>query len=339
MALFVGLNFVIWKTVTEDLITDRHYNGGDLSRMGYAPGSKMYRHNSTDLPRRHVELKDYDGRPIDMLTIGDSFSNGGGSGYNSFYQDYIASYFSFDVLNINSPKDIDFISTIAILLNNGFLKQTHTRYVLLGATEIGWQEWSHNINFEQSIQMTDLVKYPVRNAFGKLPQVSFMNNGNMKFLLFNLLYRFSDHAVFSQVYKTNLTKHFFSVPEGNTLLYLPYRHIPTAMDVERLNKNLNELSDRLGTQGIRLIFMPFTDKYTLYARWLEKKRFPESSFFEYLRPLPKRYQFIDTKALLQEPLDQDELDVYFADDTHSSWKASKIMFEKIKFSKMTNNKL
>ena len=82
MSLFVGINFVIWKTVTEDLITDRHFDGGDLSRLGYIHGSKMNRHNTTDLPRRHMELKDYDGRHIDMLTIGDSFSSGGGGGEN-----------------------------------------------------------------------------------------------------------------------------------------------------------------------------------------------------------------------------------------------------------------
>jgi len=331
MCLFVGINYVIWKTVTENLITDRHYVGGDLTRMGYIPGSKMYRHDTTDLPRRHMELKDYDGRHIDMLTIGDSFSSGGGGGYNRFYQDYIASYFNFDVLNVNPPKDSDFITTTAILLNNGFLKQTRPRFVLIGATEIGWKEWSRRINFEQNISMTDLAKYPARNNYGKLPHVPFVNNGNIKFLLFNLLYNFSDNAVFGKVYKTKLTKHFFSVPEGNELLYIPYRHIPSSKDVEQVNQNLNELSDRLNSLGIRLIFMPFADKFTLYARWMEKKRFPESSFFEYLRPLPKRYLFIDTKALLQEALERNEEDVYYADDTHSSWKASKIIFGNVRF--------
>jgi hypothetical protein len=329
MSGFVGINYFIWKTVTEDLITDRHYDGGDLTRMGYLPGSKMYRHNTTELPRRHLELKDYDGRHIDMLTIGDSFSSGGGGGYNRFYQDYIASYYNFEVLNVNPPKDLDFISTISILLNNGFLEQAQTRYVLLGATEIGWKEWSHQINFEQSTSMTDLAKFPVRNNFGKLPQVPFINNGNFKFLLFDSLYRASDNAVFSKVYKTKLTRQFFSVPDGDKLLYIPYRHIPSATDVDRVNQNLNELSDRLNSRGIRLIFMPFTDKYTLYARWMEKKRFPESLFFEYLRPLPKRYLFIDTKVLLQEALERDEKDVYYADDTHSSWKASEKIFSTV----------
>lgn len=331
MTIFIGINYVIWKTVTEDLITNHHFDGGDLSRMGYVPGSKMYRHTRTDLPRKHLELKDYDGRHIDMLTIGDSFSNGGGEGYNRFYQDYIASYHNFDVLNFNPPKDLDFISTIAILLNNGFLQQAQPRYILIGATEIGWKEWVQQIDFGLRKSMPELSKDPARNNIGRLPQVPFMNNGNMKFLFFSILYRFSDNALFSKVYKAKLTRQFFSVPDKNTLLYIPYRHVPSSGDVERLNQNLNELSDRLNSKGIRLIFMPFPDKYTLYARWMEKKRFPESLFFEYLRPLPKRYKFIDTKALLREALERNEIDVYNADDTHSSWKASKRIFDVVTF--------
>ncbi|HEY3307936.1 MAG TPA: hypothetical protein VGJ93_05740 [Desulfuromonadaceae bacterium] len=325
VASFVAINFTVWTLITEELITNKKSDGGDLARMGYLPDSKTERKNMTDLPRRHMDLNNYGGRHFDILTIGDSFSNGGGGGYNRFYQDYIASSYNFEVLNVHPYAGLDFISTIAILLNNGFLKQAKPRYVLLGATEIGWKEWSHQIDFERNPTMTDLEKYPERMTGSKPPHISFINNGNFKYLLFKCFYRFSDNALFSKVYKAKLTKRFFSVPEGDRLLYLPYRHVPSAGDVEQVNKNLNELSDRLNACGIRLIFMPFPDKYTLYARWLEKKRFPESSFFEYLRPLPKHYLFVDSKKLLQEALEQGEKDIYYADDTHSSWKASRIL--------------
>lgn len=57
LALFVAGNYAIWKSATEDLITDRNYDGGDLSRMGYVPESKMYRHNTTDLPASTYTLR------------------------------------------------------------------------------------------------------------------------------------------------------------------------------------------------------------------------------------------------------------------------------------------
>jgi hypothetical protein len=68
------------------------------------------------------------------------------------------------------------------------------------------------------------------------------------------------------------------------------------------------------------------DKYTLYCKWLRRKKYPESPFFEMLRPLPKRYRFIDTKQILRAELERGEKDVFYADDTHASWKASQRIF-------------
>jgi len=334
LALFVAGNYAIWKSVTEDLITDHHFDGGDLSRMGYVPGSKMYRHNATDLPRRHIHLKDYDGRPVDMITIGDSFSNGGGGGYNRFYQDYIASINNLEILNLNNPiEGVDFISTIATLLNNGFIEHSHARYILISFTETSWKNFARHIDFDQTIPMSELEKRPRVDHYGRLPHVPFINNGNLKFLIFNTLYPVSDHALFGQVYKARLTRPFFSGQAANQLLYLPYRSLPSAGEVRQINDNLNELANRLASRGIRLVFLPFVNKYTLYAPWLETKRFPESAFFELLRPLPKRYTFIDTKALLREELARGEKDVYYADDTHSSWKAAWKIFSSVRFPK------
>lgn len=121
------------------------------------------------------------------------------------------------------------------------------------------------------------------------------------------------------------------MPAADQLLYLPFRSLPATSDVVRINDNLNKLSDLLAEDGVRLLFVPFPDKYTLYAPWLEHKSFPESAFFEQLRPLSKRYQFVDTKALLREELERGELDIYYADDTHSSWKASQTIFGKLRF--------
>ena len=327
LLVFVGMNYGIWKTVTEDLLTSRHSDGGDLSRMGYLPGSKLPRRNGFTLPARHLELREYDGRPVDLVTIGDSFSNGGGGGINHYYQDYFASRFAFQVLNIPPLGGLDFITHAAVLANNGFLDKARPRYLLIGATESDWREWIQPIDWEQSVSMSELAGRTPRGGAGYLPEVSFMNNGNLKFLLYSALYRFSDHALFSKVYKTQLSKRLFSVRRGKELLYLPYDKLPGRMDIERLNRNLNELSARLERRGIRLIFMPLPNKYTLYAPWIQKKRYPESSFFEYLRPLDRRYLFVDTKVPLRAALARGELDVYYPDDTHSSWKASKMIVE------------
>ena len=90
LVIFVGINALIWFGWTRD-ITDPHRNSGDLLRIGYILGYESPHQNVDDLPRRHIRANEYKKQPVDMVTVGDSFSIGGGGGRNSHYQDYIAS--------------------------------------------------------------------------------------------------------------------------------------------------------------------------------------------------------------------------------------------------------
>jgi hypothetical protein len=58
---------------------------------------------------------------------------------------------------------------------------------------------------------------------------------------------------------------------------------------------------------------------------------PRSEFFERLRPLPKNYLFIDTKAILADEVAKGEKDVFFSDDTHWSSKAGAAIFSRFVF--------
>lgn len=92
---------------------------------------------------------------------------------------------------------------------------------------------------------------------------------------------------------------------------------------------MNLLSKRLKEREIRLIVLPAPDKYDLYSDFIENNPFPKNKFFDYLRQLEKEYIFIDSKALLLEHINTGMQDVYFADDTHWSPIASKIIAKKI----------
>ncbi len=322
MVLFVAGNYLIWKQRTEVLITDSHYQGGDLARMGYLYDSKHFRNNIDDLPRRHVNNKDFHGRSVDMITIGDSFSNGGAGGKNRFYQDYIATRFRFEILNITPYQDIFALTTVSIFNNNGFLEQIKPRYVLIEITETSCFDLAAPVNFEQSLSVEQLKHLKAVDYNSPFPRVPFINNGNAKFLLYNALYKVSDHAVFGEVYIQKLTADMFSVPNHNLLLFLRHRRQPTPGIVRSVNDNLNTLADRLAIKNIRLIFMPCVEKYNLYSDFLVNRPYPASTFFEELRKLPKRYIFVDTKAILREELRKGEQDIFYADDTHWSWKAS-----------------
>ena len=344
VALFVAGNYVIWKLRTEELLTKK-YDGGDLVRMGYIHGIKEYRKKTDDLPVRHLEMKDFHGQTVDLLVIGDSFSNGGGEGRNSYYQDYIASLNNLTVLNVFPYKGtgdlimgFNPVSTLAVLYNSGYLDLIRPKCILLESSErYSIARFGLPLRFTATASIADLREYYNKQemSLDYLPAVAFINEGNFKYLYYNFMYLFSDHAFRRLVYKKHLTMPLFSTGDGRTLVFhgdeLQSLPLATPEYVRTMNDNLNRLSDILGKKGIRLYFMPIVDKSNLYGDFIVDNRFPRSTFFEYLRELPHRYTLIDTKKLLLERLHNGEKDLFHPDDTHWSWRSSQAIFQEVKF--------
>lgn len=329
--LFAALNFVIWKTVTETILTKK-FAGGDLARLGYLPGSKSERQNFVDLPKRHMNLADYKGGKVDMITMGDSFSHGGAGGRNPYYQDYIASFDNLSVLNISPYRELDAITTVSLFLNNGYLDRFNPRIILIEAAEkFCFTDMAKPVQFDLTIPQQVLDGYKKVDYYAEWPKMSFINSGNLNYLLYSLFYHLSDHAFFGTVYVGKLKQQMFTVSDPDRLLYFKYKKFASHDQLATLNDNLNKLAGRLKARGIALYFMPVADKYTLYDEYLLKNRYQPSSFFEEFRKLPKNYGFIDTKAILSEELKKGEKDIYFADDTHWSWKASEKIFSVVRF--------
>lgn len=337
ISAYALFNFLVWKLWTEDILTDKKYYNGGLDRLGYIINSKHYRNNYDTLPKKHIENKDYDGRKIDVITIGDSFSQGAGGGRDRFYQDWIASINNMEVLNLQRYQEKSPLETAIILYNSGYFDIVKPKFLLIETVERFCANWyGRHMDFNEKVSLPILIKYYKTKTYsGKLPEVSFINTGNFKFVLYYFLYKFTDRPLNSMVCVRKLSKPFFSVKNADKLLFVfqDIENISYANEktIEIMNDNLNHFSDLLLKKGIKLYFMPVVDKYNLYSEYIINNPYPKSKFFELLRPLKKRYYFIDTKAILIELIKRDERDVYYADDTHWSWKASKAIFEKVKF--------
>lgn len=335
LALFIGLNVGVWKFRTEALF-DNRYDGGDLARLGYVADSKQPRSNFDDLPVRHLELDDYHGQAIDLVTIGDSFAQGIGGGRNRFFQDYIATQNGFTVLNIRPYETFGSFGTLILLANNGFLDRVRPRYVLLESAEKHCIErfalpFDFNAGMSsESLEALEKIGYRKPDL-----RLKIINDGNLKYLLYTFLRLFSPNAFCLRTYLVDLNRPFFSVKNADKLLFYDHdiKKIADTTDasVEHLNDNLNTLSDLLARRHIRLYFMPIVDKYNLYSDYIVDNTLPKSVFFEKLRVLPRRYSLIDTKCLLMPAVRKGEKDVFYADDTHWSWKASDIVFRQVRF--------
>jgi len=343
LVAFAGANFLIWRCFTKELLMPGS-PASDLVRLSYLVKIRQERVAGVDLPRRHVPIGDYRGEKVDMITVGDSFSQGGGGGRNPFYQDYIASNNNFTVVNFPSkvnmgrPGYFTPINTLAILYNSGMLDRLKPSYILLESVErYAPERLVFSFSFDDTEPLDRLLSYyagykPVdvlKNATD-----SFINTGNVKFIYYNIKDLFPVTKINDNVHRSGLRRTMFSGQYGDRLYYYHDEHTNsvslTRDTVRAMNDNLNVIADKLAEKNIRLVFMPVVSKLTLYGEYADPPR-NDSFFFEELRKLPKRYRFVDTKELLRDAVQHGELDVFYKDDTHWSWKASQKIFDAVRF--------
>lgn len=341
--LFALVNFIIWKLDTEMLLTNK-YDGGDLARLSYLKKFKHPRKNSVDLPRRHELLTDFS-KQYDLLVIGDSFTLGIGGGRNLFFQDYIATNSNMRVASLwpyptdDAVSGVSPLTSLILLYNSGLLDAVKPRYVLLeSAQRFSVQRFGHPFDFNLTEPPEKMIGFhrDKKYSFDYLPPMGFMNDGNAKYLYHNFMYYFFGKS--GSIPSFRLSWRAFSVEWGDRLLVLPEEVSNTALAtpaaVRLMNDNLNHMAGLLKRKGIELVFMPVADKYELYRDSIVEdgpRSYPRSIFFEELRKQPKEYLFIDTKQLLGEELKRGEQDMYYADDSHWSWKASRKIFETVRF--------
>ena len=128
--MYVVLNSAIWHLFTHQF-TDPTYYVGDLARISYLAQYAQPRQHVNTLPKRHISYDAWKGEAIDLITIGDSFSGGGG-GSNGFYQDWIATQHNLSVMNLPKLSNtVSIVETAYILLNSGFLDELSPKALLL----------------------------------------------------------------------------------------------------------------------------------------------------------------------------------------------------------------
>lgn len=330
LAGFVAANLLIWNAWSEDLLAGKT-GCGDMARLSYLPAFMQLRQRTTDLPRRHLEVDDFTSGQVDLITLGDSFTNGGGGGLNRYYQDYIASQHQLTVLNLEPYQEIGYIPQILSYLHSGYFEQIGLRYLLVSAAERSSVEhFSGTVDPSATLSLAELQRKKKFGYQNKPDPVPMINMGNMKLVINNIRFYGFNATKFSDIYLGQLSQPLFSNKMADKLLFFrdDAKNVShgTKDNVQRVNDNMNRLADMLAAKGIRLYFMPCVNKYNLYSEFLVENPFPKSSFFEELRALPKRYTFIDTKAILSAELRRGEKDIFYVDDTHWSWKASKAIF-------------
>ena len=333
---FIAYHTLMWFCITKEIF-DRNDGMmiGDLGRLSYKINSYFPRKTEVTLPRTHDILdSDFQMRQVDVITIGDSFSNGGGGGLNPYYQDYIQSDKNLTVLNIPIINE-NYYKTLFSLINSDLLEKLKPKYIILESIERrAVDRFAFDLDKFKN-ERSNLIAQKRAPSYLQTPKPFFINTLNYNSVLYRIAYRFNDHAFLSKVYYLKLDGNFFTSKDQSGLLFY-YEDLygldkSNAENIAALNRNLNEVQGLLDRSGIKLYFMPMVDKYDLYYDHILDKKYGKSRFFELLRGENKRYVFVDTKEILNRLIKSGVKDVYFSDDTHMSTMALKEIIDNMEF--------
>ena len=330
---FMIINLVLWNLQVKPLFTGR-----DLNRLGSLTTTTPITED-IHYTQHHAELAEYlaSGKreSFDVLTIGDSFTNGkdGGS-----YPDYLVNHYSLSVLNARLGN-YDCVSTLYMLSTSGLLDEIAPRVVILESVERSVQgRFGSRILTPAGTDMPALerllrgTRANANFSEGLMPPI--MTQANMNYIYHKLYHFLKPGQLSPEVYITELNRPFFTNPgQERTLLhyYEDLNYLTHPVDAEMVNQNLNNASRLLKAKGINLIFFAAADKYDLYYPYITDKRGrPENPFFRKMREVPdKEYVFLDAMNPLREALERGEQDIYWLNDTHWSHKGIKIVCDEL----------
>lgn len=348
VGMFLFYHAIVWTFFTSKLLDiEPPQHIGDLARIGYQVSSIHPRITTVTLPKKHIEFSEWKGQPIDIITIGDSFSNGGAGGKNSYYQDFIATHYGYSVMNINpSLFGENTVEAIIALQQSGLMNEIKPKAILIESVgRYVVSRFAKPMHWEQNITRATLYNDLKKGQWGdgkpKKEKQYFISTANYKLPLYNFYYLFSPNALrYSDVYRLPLSKPFFHVKNESTLLiYQDDIGSITEITPDKvaiINENFNHLSTLLKTKEVSLFFMISVDKYDLYHDYILNNQYQKNPLFNLLRATNKQYTFIDTKDILSAEIKNGRKDIFFADDTHWSNLASKAVIQHTPFSKIIN---
>ena len=346
--IFIGYHLLIWNFFTSKIFNlPDGYIVGDLGRMSYQINSLHLRKTYVDLNVSHTYKSNFDeNRHYDIVTLGDSFFNGGGGGRNPYLQDYLVKDTNLSVLNIlNFDPQQSPLFLIENLIKIGWFEKYEPKYFILESVERGLNgrfDLDKKFPLKNIQEANKKIISPGHALFTYVPKIKLINTANYKILYYDLMYLFKNHAQ-KDVYKLQLNKKLFSVKDNDVLLCyhedIEHIHYFTNEKLIDINNKLNKIAKKLESVRVKLIFVIAVDKYDLYYSYIKHNKYPKNTFLERFEKIKnKHYIFINTKKILRPLLEKQTIDLFYADDTHWSYKANEAISKYISNIILNENK-
>lgn len=310
---------------------------GDLVRLGFLYSNPTPRSSINEQFQQKITYDTLSGIDLfenhsyDILTIGDSFSEGHEFGYKNYLSKKDLSILHLDRFITGDNPNQKLIE----LLNSPFFENVKVKYVILQNVEREFNNRLKQLDYTKH-QNLDSLSQQIRNYKRVKPDYSndFFSQALFKIPLTNILYNFHPKPLESNTYKVKLnTNNLFTNSVSNLLFY------QTDLDrIQDKNNNflikhsvsqLNHINLILSKKKIKLIVLVSPDKYDLYYDFLTKKnQFVKPLFFSRYNKIEKNYVDVNAYEILTNKTSVIK-DLYYYDDTHWSPKGSKIVAEEI----------
>lgn len=310
----------------------------DLIRVSSIYASeKVYSVNFPKEKKYYTSLDECDIKTkpkYDVVNIGDSFSLQENLGYHNFIAKEEISLLNLFSYSYENPAQI-----LVGLLNSGFFDKVQTKYVILESVERLVVKRLVHIDYEKHRDINGIQKEFIKfkreiskRQKQEEEKAVFFSKQTLKSPPINMMYSLGfREPIGAYVYRFK-TKDSLFTNENSVLVYFEdiekNNFNNNNENVIKVNDNLNKISDLLLEKGIKLIVLVCPDKYDyFYESITNREDLDKPVFFDKMRALEKKYNFIDSKKILKKV--QHKKNVYYYYDSHWSPIAARIIGKKI----------
>lgn len=257
----------------------------------------------------------------DILSIGDSFSQLGKGGYQNYLCERGLSVINCYRYLYNSP-----IQYAYNILDENIVDSTNIQYLIVENVERGFE--GTFVAFSPEKKEVPSGKLPTDNPSKKVKSV---NEWSVARTRDYILYKI---GIESPIYNSRLDTDLFSSDEAN-VLYFYHDDIEAGTTIkknseEKIKQVFEELKLKAEEKGITLILLVAVDKYDLYQNHIINNPWPKKTVNEDIeRILGKSPNLLLSKHYITPLVEKGEKDVFMFNDTHWSYKASKIVADEL----------
>lgn len=257
----------------------------------------------------------------DVLTIGDSFSQLGKGGYQNYLCEMGLSVINTYRFLYNSP-----IQYAYNILDEDIVDSTNIQYLIVENVERGIE--GALLNFDPKKKEVPSGELPTDSP---KKQVKSANEWSVARARDYILYKI---GMESPIYNTKLDTDLFSSDEPNAL-YFYHDDIEAGTTIkkdseENIKQVFEILKHKAEEKGITLILLVAVDKYDLYQNHIINNPWPKKTVNEDIeRIIGKSPNLLISKHYITPLVEKGEKDVFMFNDTHWSYKASKVVADEL----------